>query len=186
MSNFHGNRFVRHNYREFCRIHFCYSDIYKRPVLLKMSMVYICNIMHTVALMPFLFTLLIFQECLFGYCWCQVSGFGMNLIFTAITFTLVLIAFDRYLAVSKQLYYTMAFASRRAFSMIASSWIEQRRQSSAQILIHTRCCSRKTGPVLWRRDERKAALTCFICGTLSSLFSNAFQTIQIVLNLSLI
>ncbi|XP_052799062.1 rhodopsin, GQ-coupled-like [Mya arenaria] len=47
----------------------------------------------------------------------------MNLIFTASTFTLVLIAIDRYMAVAKPLHYSMTMTSRRASFMIASVWI---------------------------------------------------------------
>lgn len=37
-----------------------------------------------------------------------------------------------------------------------------RRNSSAQMLIHRLSCSSKTGSALWRRDERKAAVTSFM------------------------
>ncbi|WAR01650.1 GP161-like protein [Mya arenaria] len=201
--------------------------------------------------MPFVVTSLISQEWWFGSFWCHASGFGMNLIFTASTFTLLLIAIDRYLAVAKPLHYSMTMTSKRASVMIASVWFSAilcslppllgwnsyefqrykiscmtvayskhhrdrsysiflvtvcfilpsciimwaycsifkaakvssekvrrnstissglndyselslrggRRNSSAQILMHRLICSSKTGSVLWRRDERKAAVT---------------------------
>ncbi|XP_052797969.1 G-protein coupled receptor 161-like [Mya arenaria] len=232
---------------------------YKRPVLLTISNRFIvnlsvCNILQTVAVMPFVLTSLISQEWWFGSVWCQASGFGMNLIFTASTFTLVLIAIDRYLAVAKPLHYSMTMTSKRASVMIASVWISAilcslpplvgwnsyefqrnkiacmtasyskhqgdrsysiflvtvcfilpsciimcaycvifkaakvssekvrrnstiasgindfpelslrggRRNSSVQSLMHMLSCSNKTGSVLWRRDDRKAAVTSFI------------------------
>ncbi|XP_052801696.1 G-protein coupled receptor 161-like [Mya arenaria] len=232
---------------------------YKRPVLLTISNRFIvnlsvCNILQTVAVMPFVLTSLISQEWLFGFFLCQTSGFGMNLIFTASTFTLVLIALDRHLAVAKPLHYSMTMTSRRASYMTASVWISAilcslppllgwnsyefqrykiacmtvsyskhhrdqsyslflvtvcfilpsciimwayyaifkaakvssekvrrnstiasglndypelslrggRRHSSAQLLIHRLSCSNKPGSVLWRRDERKAAVTSFM------------------------
>ncbi|XP_052799070.1 G-protein coupled receptor 161-like [Mya arenaria] len=232
---------------------------FKRPVLLTISNRFIvnlsvCNILQTVAIMPFVVTSLISQEWWFGSFWCHASGFGMNLIFTASTFTLLLIAIDRYLAVAKPLHYSMTMTSKRASVMIASVWFSAilcslppllgwnsyefqrykiscmtvayskhhrdrsysiflvtvcfilpsciimwaycsifkaakvssekvrrnstissglndyselslrggRRNSSAQILMHRLICSSKTGSVLWRRDERKAAVTSFM------------------------
>ncbi|XP_052799068.1 G-protein coupled receptor 161-like [Mya arenaria] len=232
---------------------------YRRPVLLTISNRFIinltfCNILQTVVVIPFVFASLISQKWWFGSFWCQASGFGMNLIFTASTFTLVLIAIDRYMAVAKPLHYSMTMTSRRASFMIASVWISAilcslpplfgwncyefqldkiscmtvsfskhhkdrsysiiivtlsfilpsciimwaycaifkaaklniekvrrnstiasglndypelslrggRRNSSAQILIHKLSCSSKTGSGLWKRDERKAAVTSFM------------------------
>ncbi|WAR01679.1 GP161-like protein [Mya arenaria] len=214
----------------------------------------VCNILQTVALMPFVLTSLISQEWLLGTFLCQASGFGMNLIFTASIFTLVLIALDRYLAVAKPLHYSMTMTSRRASYMTASVWISAilcslppllgwnsyefqrykiacmtvsyskhhsdrsyslflvtvcfimpsciiiwaycaifnaakvsskkvrrnstissglndypelslrggRRNSSVQILIHILSYSSNPASVLWRRDERKAAVTSFM------------------------
>ncbi|XP_052802311.1 G-protein coupled receptor 161-like [Mya arenaria] len=232
---------------------------YKRPVLLTISNRFIvnlsvCNILQTVVIMPFVFVSLISQKWWFGTFWCQASGFGINLIFTASTFTLVLIAIDRYLAVAKPLHYSMTMTNRRSSYMTASVWILAllcslppligwnsyefqrykiacmtvsfskhhsdksysiflvivcfilpsciivwaycaifkaakvnsekvrrnstissglndysevslrggRRHSSAQLLIHRLSCSSKTGSVLWRRDERKTAVTSFM------------------------
>ncbi|XP_052283827.1 G-protein coupled receptor 161-like [Dreissena polymorpha] len=101
---------------------------YKRPNFITISNRFIinlsvCNLLQTIISMPFALASMIRQEWLFGFIWCQCSGFLMNAIFAASTLTLVVIAIDRYCAVVKPLHYSLHLTRRRATSMILGVWV---------------------------------------------------------------
>lgn len=101
---------------------------YKKPCLLTLSNRFItnlsvCNILTPVFLIPVMFTSVISRRWLFGVIWCQMTGFLMNTVFAASTFTLVAVSLDRYCAVVTPLHYKIRMTSQRSVVIIFTVWL---------------------------------------------------------------
>ncbi|XP_055957948.1 G-protein coupled receptor 161-like [Patella vulgata] len=83
----------------------------------------ICNLMSSLFIVPFAFVTLLLRGWIFGYVWCQMTGFFMNLVFTASTLTLVVIALDRYHAIVTPLHYPMLMTSKKCYRMLSLVWV---------------------------------------------------------------
>ncbi|XP_028401342.1 G-protein coupled receptor 161-like [Dendronephthya gigantea] len=81
------------------------------------------NVFTTVLVLPFVVASSVYDDWIFRLAWCQVSGFLLILLSSALLLTLAALSYDRYYFIVKPLRHPIHMSSTRAYIMIILIWL---------------------------------------------------------------